>query len=149
MRLSKPPNGFDDVVGVGLDELRLIVSIEDRTVKQSAVLRSFALGKVNDGVLELDDAKEAASWSGETRVHVAVVLAKQRKVVVGLAHRVGSWVARKPSRRSSVVPSLAHFDRSEGADWAKPVSRFQGNQPVQGVVPLVEPEWHHGRKDEI
>lgn len=95
LRLSKPLKGFDDEVGVGLDELRLIVSIEDRTVKQSAVLRSFTLDDVNDDVLELDEAKEVASWSGETRVHVAVVLAKQRKVVVGLPHRAGSWVARK------------------------------------------------------
>lgn len=95
LRLAKPPKGFEDMVGVGLDELRLIVSIEDRTLKQAVVLRSVALGEVNDGMLELDDAKDAVSWSGEIRVHVAVVLAKRRKLVVGLAHRVGSWVARK------------------------------------------------------
>lgn len=35
------------------------------------------------------------SWAGEMRVHVAILLAEQKKGEVGTAQRTGSWVARK------------------------------------------------------
>jgi hypothetical protein len=96
-----PPGvlNFEELVGVPTSLLRLVVTVEDRTFKDSEVASSIPMSEVGTSVrvLELDaEAVERLSWAGETRVHVAVVLAEARSgSEVGTAQRVGAWVARK------------------------------------------------------
>jgi hypothetical protein len=90
---------FEEVVGVPNSLLRLVVTVEDRTFKDSEVAANIPMAEVGASVRVLDldaEAVEHLSWSGETRVHVAVVLAEPRSGgEVGTAQRVGAWVARK------------------------------------------------------
>lgn len=96
-----PPGvlNFEEVVGVPASLLRLVVTVEDRTFKDSEVALSIPMSEVGTSVrvLELNaEAVERLSWAGETRAHVAVVLAEARSgSEVGTAQRVGAWVARK------------------------------------------------------
>lgn len=96
VRIPSGVLNFEEVVGVPTDLLRLVVTIEDRTFKDSEVAVNTPMSEVgaNVRVLELDaEAVERLSWAGETRVHVAVVLAEARNGgEVGTAQRVGAWV---------------------------------------------------------
>lgn len=97
LRIPPVPIDFEEVVGVPTSSLQLIVSLEDRLYKDSVVATIVPLEEiVSQRVIEVDlDTTESLSWAGDIRVHVAVVLAQPRKGEVGIAHRVGSWVARK------------------------------------------------------
>jgi|GEM_PF-6597436 len=90
---------FEKVVGVPVDTLRLVVTVEDRTFKDSGVAVNLPMSDLGTGVSVLDldaDVVARLSWAGETRVHVAVILGEARNSYkVGTAHRVGAWVARK------------------------------------------------------
>lgn len=92
-----PPN-IEELVGVPSEDLQLVVTLEDRTFKDSVVAVNVPLTEMSGAsrILEVEsDATSSMSWAGETRVHVAVVLSESRKGEVGTAQRVGSWVARK------------------------------------------------------
>lgn len=99
VRVPAGATDFEELVGVPSNLLRLVVTVEDRTFKDSEVAANLPMveagGKVR--ILDLEaDAVERLSWAGETRVHVAVVLAEPRAgSEVGTAQRVGAWIARK------------------------------------------------------
>ncbi len=99
IRIPAGSLNFEEVVGVPANLLRLVVTVEDRTFKDSEVAVSVPMSDVGATVCVLDldaDAVECLSWSGETRVHVAIILAEPRSGgEVGTAQRVGAWVARK------------------------------------------------------
>lgn len=96
IQLATPPKELEELVGTPLKDLSLLVSIEDRILKQATILQTHKITEVTGGAIELGDgAREATSWMGDTRLHIAVVLAKDRKAAVGLAQRAGSWVAKK------------------------------------------------------
>lgn len=96
IQLAAPPKELEELVGAPLKDLSLFVSIEDRILKQATALHTHKITDVNGEIIELGEAaKETASWAGDTRLHVAVVLSKDRVAAVGLAHRAGSWVAKK------------------------------------------------------
>jgi hypothetical protein len=89
---------FEEAVGVPTSLLRLVVTVEDRTFKDSEVAVNIPMAEAGASVRVLDldaGAVERLSWAGETRVHAAVVLAEPRNGDVGTAQRVGAWVARK------------------------------------------------------
>jgi hypothetical protein len=89
---------FEEAVGVPNSLLRLVVTVEDRTFKDSEVAVNIPMAEAGASVRVLDldaGAVERLSWAGETRVHAAVVLAEPRNGDVGTAQRVGAWVARK------------------------------------------------------
>lgn len=96
IRLAAPPIELEELVGAPMKDLLMIVSIEDRVLKRSTVLQTRKIAEVTGEVIELgDDVREATSWAGDTRLHIAVVLSRDRKAAVGLAQRAGSWVAKK------------------------------------------------------
>ncbi|RYH54232.1 MAG: hypothetical protein EON54_13175 [Alcaligenaceae bacterium] len=99
VRVPAGATNFEELVGVPVGLLRLVVTIEDRTFKDSEIAVNISMGEAGGSARVLDlqaDAVERLSWAGETRVHVAVVLADPRtEGEVGTAQRVGAWVARK------------------------------------------------------
>lgn len=95
LKVPTPPSNLEKVVGAELGELSLIISLEDKTFKNSLVLLSKKLGEHRGDTIELAEADERISWASGTQIHVAVVLSRNRKAGVGLARRAGSWVAKK------------------------------------------------------
>lgn len=95
LKIPTPPRDLEEAVGAEMKELCLLVSLEDRTFKNSPVLFSKKMSEFTGELVEVSDIDERVSWSNDTRVHVALVLARNRKAGVGLARRAGSWLARK------------------------------------------------------
>lgn len=97
LRIPPVPADFEEVVGVPTSALQLIISLEDRLYKDSVVATTVPLHEIRSHrVIEVDpETTDTLSWAGDIRVHVAVVLAEPRQGEVGVAQRVGSWVARK------------------------------------------------------
>lgn len=98
VKVPAAPENFEDLVGIPAKALRVVVTLEDRTFKDSGVAADVPLSDLMGAgrILDLDAAVVSSmSWAGETRVHVSAVLAEARKGEVGTAQRVGSWVARK------------------------------------------------------
>jgi hypothetical protein len=97
VKIAPTPNDFESVVGVPSKSMRLVVTIEDRTFKNSIVFANIPLSDVSDDgkILTVEDEEGSISWEGETRLHVAVVLSEPRKGQADTAQRVGSWLARK------------------------------------------------------
>lgn len=98
VKIPPAPTDMEEVVGIPLKDLHLAVTLEDRAFKDSRVALSIPLSDL-DGTAKIFDIDTegvgAMSWAGETRVHVSVVLTRNRNGEVGTAQRVGSWVARK------------------------------------------------------
>lgn len=95
IRLPPPPSDIEDSVGIPPRDIHLLVSVEDRVFKNTVVAARIPLEDI-PGVVEFDrDALAGVSWAGETRIHVALVLAGDRDGEVGTAQRDGSWIARK------------------------------------------------------
>jgi hypothetical protein len=98
VRVPPIPENLEELIGIPLEELRLVVTLEDRMFKDSKVAVNIPLSEMSgtSRILEIDrDIASAMSWAGETRINVAVVLANPREGEVGTAQRLGSWVARK------------------------------------------------------
>lgn len=96
LRISAPPRNFGDLVGLAMKDLALIVSIEDRLMKNALIVYRTPLSDVEAGIIELEeDIRDRFSWAGETRIHISVVLAKSRKAKPGTASRAGNWLAKK------------------------------------------------------
>lgn len=120
VRVSVLPIDFEELVGVPLKELSLIVAIEDRVFKNSVVIHSLGLVGFKGGVIELGEAaQEYAGWSGDTRIHIAVVLGKNRKSAVGIASRGGSWVAKKTFSISKARDNANFEIKPVDDDWFK------------------------------
>lgn len=98
LRVPTPPTNFQELVGIPASALRLVVILEDRIFKDSEVVLNEQLIDGGGAMRIIDiprDAESAPIWTGDIRVHVAVVLADARPGEIGTAQRVGSWVARK------------------------------------------------------
>ncbi|MFC0135743.1 hypothetical protein CR105_00285 [Massilia eurypsychrophila] len=98
VKVPVAPLNFEELVGVPMAALSLVVTLEDRAFKDSCVAANVPFSELDSGakILELNnELVSTMSWAGETRVHIAVVLCEPRNGEVGTAHRVGSWVARK------------------------------------------------------
>jgi hypothetical protein len=98
VKVPAVPSNFEELVGVPINSLKLVVTLEDRIFKDSVIAASIPLSDLDSvaKILEFDsEAVAMMSWAGETRVHIAVVLSEPYNGEVGTAHRVGSWVARK------------------------------------------------------
>ncbi len=98
VKVPTVPENLEDIVGISSKFLRLVVTLEDRAFKNSAVAIDVPLSDLSGAGRILDIDPELAthlSWAGETRVHVAVVLSEARTGEIGTAQRLGSWVARK------------------------------------------------------
>lgn len=98
IRVPAISEDLEEVVGIPIEELRLVVTMEDRSFKNSSVALDVALSEVVAApkIFPLAiDSVATMSWAGETRVHVAILLAAPRTGEVGTAHRVSSWVSRK------------------------------------------------------
>lgn len=99
VRVPASAANLEELVGVPPDLLQLVVTVEDRTFKDSEVAAKVSMveasGKTH--ILDLEvGAVNRLSWAGETRVHVAIVLTEPRAgSEVGTAQRVGAWIARK------------------------------------------------------
>jgi len=118
IRISKPPPNFTEAVGASFEELRLVVIIEDRFLKRSGVVYEVDFSDDLGGEIDLcEEAKCAASWRGDTRIHVAVILGEDRDVPVGYARRAGSWVARKSFRISSAANVSTFSIRYVDREW--------------------------------
>lgn len=118
IRVSKPPAGLDDLVGVSDDLLRFIVLIEDRFLKKTTTLQVAPLHDLLGGVVELGiQAREAASWDSETRLHLAVILAENRAAKIGFASRQGSWIARKTFRVAKRINTASFPIEPVEEDW--------------------------------
>lgn len=154
IRVPAPVLNFDEVVGVPTNLLRLLVTVEDRTFKDSEVAASIPMAEAGTGVCVLDldaEAVERMSWAGETRVHVAVVLAEPRNgVEVGTAQRVGAWVARKTfsigKARDSAAFSInavepEYFEKlglPAGTTYLVEIADPDLNQPCENLPDLVK-----------
>lgn len=98
VKVPPTPVNLEELVGVPLGDLRLVVTLEDRMFKNSEVVVNIPVPEISltSSILEIGgDSNSLMSWAGETRIHVAVVLAEARQGEVGTAQRAGSWVARK------------------------------------------------------
>lgn len=95
LRVPLPPADMEDAVGARLSELSLVVSLEDKVFKKAAVLWNRKLSEHKSEFIELGEIDSRISWASGTQLHVAVVLAQNRKAGIGLARRAGSWVAKK------------------------------------------------------
>ena len=98
IKIPRAPDDLEEVVGIPLKDLRLAVTLEDRAFKDSGVGLNVPLSEVSGAsqIFDIDaDTVALMSWAGETRVHVAVVLTRNRNGEVGTAQRLGSWGASK------------------------------------------------------
>lgn len=151
IQLSAPPKDLEDLVGVPLKDLTLLISIEDRVLKNTTVLHSINLANAEDGVIELgDEALECACWAGDTRVHIAAILSKNRKAALGLAQRAGSWIAKKSfhvtrtrdNATFSIIPVNEDFFRSRGlptsTTYYVDMLGSDFNQPCEDMPDLVK-----------
>lgn len=118
VRISKPPALFEDVVGVSAEQLRFVTIVEDRFFKRATVVHECRLADIPSDLLYLGDhARRVASWRGETRVHLAVILGEDRKADVGYATRRGSWVARKSFRITKPTNSAVFPIQPVDEEW--------------------------------
>jgi hypothetical protein len=151
VRLGTPPKDFAELVGIVAKDLSLLVSIEDRVFKNTVVSRDIHFDDIADGIIELgDDAVESASWMGDTRIHLAIVLTKNRKAAVGLAQRAGSWVAKKTfqitrtrdNANFSIVPVDENWFKSRGlppsTTYYVDMLGADFNQPCDAMPELVK-----------
>lgn len=155
IRVAAPPKELEELVGVPSKELVLIVSIEDRVLKSTTIAHSVSLAQVADEIIELgDSALEYAGWSGDMRIHVAAVLGKDRKAALGLAYRVGSWIARKTfsitrardSANFSITPVDEEWFKSRGlppsTTYYVEMLSTDLNQPCDSMPDLVKVYLH-------
>lgn len=121
LRVSQAPKNFQDLVGLPLEELALVVSIEDRMFKKADVVYTVPLAKVESGVIELDDGvQDAFSWAAEMRVHVSVVVVRDREHRSGVASRAGNWLAKKTFNiRKPIDSATFHIDAVPGEYFTK------------------------------
>lgn len=119
IQTSAPSKELEELVGVPLNELTLIVSIEDRVLKNNTVLYSVNLATAMTDVVELGDSVRVASWAGDTRIHISAVLSKNRKAPVGLAYRAGSWVAKKTFSITRIRDNTNFSINPVDEDWFK------------------------------
>lgn len=97
IRFDFSPASLTEQLGLTPDQVRLIVSIEDRALKQTllAVNLTIAECAASEIVAIPQNVCRRLSWVGETKVCVAIVLANARKADLGEATLAGNWLARK------------------------------------------------------
>jgi len=98
-------------VNVAKESLLLVVGIEDTVFKQSVVLESRRLADLEADETEIELARERysmMSWSGDTNLFIALILAEAQQSQTGVAHRRGAWVSRKVFRFTR-MRDTAHF----------------------------------------
>lgn len=89
-------SGIEDLVGIPLEQLSLIVTCEDSVLKRSAVLGQLDVGASSGARVELGaELLKHATLRNETQITLALVLALDRAQTDGSAYRRGSWLARK------------------------------------------------------
>ena len=100
------PSNVVELVGVEPEDLNLIVSLEEPSFKVTSLAVNRPLKGFAGGPLDLDaEAVAEMNWSSDTKIHVAVVLAKSRPTRIGQAWRAGSWLAKKTFRIGKVKDS--------------------------------------------
>jgi len=151
IQLDPPPRNLEDLVGIPIKDITLLVSIEDRVLKNTMVLHNAKLAGDEASVIELgEEARECACWTGETRVHIAAVLSKSRNAAAGIAQRVGNWIAKKTfhvtrirdNATFNIIPVDEEWFKSKGlpASTAYYVDMLSSdlNQPCESMPELVK-----------
>jgi hypothetical protein len=151
VKIYAPSEQLEELVGAPLKDLTFVTWIEDRLLKNATVLRTTNLAKIKDEVIDLGDSVlEAASWVGDTRIHVAAVLSKNRKAPVGLAYRAGNWIAKKTfsitrvrdNANFSITPKNEEFFKSRGlpaqTTYFVEMLSTDLNQPCEDMPDLVK-----------
>jgi hypothetical protein len=154
VKVPAPPINFADVVGAELREMSLVVSLEDRTFKNSWVIHEKPLLAFTGGVVDLPEVEHRVSWASDTRIHVSVVLAKSRKAQAGLAYRAGSWLAKKtfflksPNDSSTfrIVAETEEYFKKRGlpatTTYFVDIQDPDLNQPCENVPQLITVYMH-------
>ena len=116
VRILRPSAALEREVGISKEQLRFVIIVEDRLLKRSTVVHESSVDEITDEPIDLSDsAVRSASWRGETLIHLAVVLAEDRKSSAGFARREGSWIAKKSFKiarqpNASVLPIVSLDD---------------------------------------
>jgi hypothetical protein len=154
VKVPAPPKEFAAQVGAELGEMSLVVTLEDRTFKNSWVMHNQALVAFTGGVIDLPECDERISWASDTRLHVAIVLSKNRKARAGLAYRAGSWLAKKtfvlksPNDNSTfrIVAEKDEYFRKRGlpgtTTYFVDIQDPDLNQPCENVPQLITVYMH-------
>lgn len=96
IRLDFSPNYVHEQLGVTSAQVRLIVSIEDKALKRNVLALNLSIDECADGAIAIPiSACKKLSWSGETKLCIALVLASDRKADLGEATLAGHWLAKK------------------------------------------------------
>lgn len=98
IRVGAVPKDLQSTAGVGANEARLVVSLEDRVFKHTAIAVNVPATDIGDtAFLEVpDEVATMMSWTGEVRIHVALLLESDHKSgSFGQPRRAGSWLAKK------------------------------------------------------
>lgn len=83
-------------LGLDPDLLRLLVSIEDKALKKTVLAHTCRFDEEFESqILIPKDIVDSLSWSGDTKINIAVVLADDRNASVGQASHAGQWLAMK------------------------------------------------------
>ncbi|NJD24473.1 MAG: hypothetical protein FIB06_03605 [Betaproteobacteria bacterium] len=97
IRLDFNPNGIKEQLGLEQEHVRLIVSLEDKALKKTLVVRNMTIDEcVANEIIDIPPAiSRRLSWVGVTKVLISLVLANDRAADLGEATRAGNWLARK------------------------------------------------------
>jgi hypothetical protein len=96
LRLDFHLEGIEEVVGLSLNDLEVMVSVEDRILKQTLVPYREGVRDCAGETVALPPARmKGISWAEEMRVSLALVLRGDREVEVGRASLAGHWLAKK------------------------------------------------------
>lgn len=83
-------------IGIAPEFLKLIVSVEDKALKQIIKFYEVQLDEDFERELRVPDAiVRKLSWCGDTKFTLAIVLSDDRDVDIGQASHAGQWLAKK------------------------------------------------------
>lgn len=97
IRVDFNPDYLKEQLGLEQDQLRLIVSLEDKALKLTMMARSMTIEEcmASETIQIPSSVFKKLSWAGETKISIAIVLSNDRKADLGEATSAGNWLALK------------------------------------------------------
>ncbi len=121
IRLDFNPDAIKEQLGLEQEQVRLIVSLEDKALKQTLLAQSMTIDEcaANEIVEIPSSVCRRLSWVGETKILISLVLANDRKADLGEATLAGNWLARKEVSVARARDTATFPIEIVSGDWFK------------------------------